>query len=222
VLVEGGSGNVGGVGTDAEGEAALRFPGGDGFDEHEAAFEAGVADAADSFVGECGFDGARKANSLRPGGGEFRWGDRRDALDVLPDGRGRGVDEAVKRASAGASRKGSAAMQVSVRLEGLRRRPQRPAMTPPMVAQSNATGAAMRMQMKPSIMKRHRVVSMRPTETHGRKIHFHTLTGLIASARRMVRMPMTIGPRKRKAMVITMVEWPPPQAKWASSRRRMP
>src|SRR5665213_780999 len=51
VLVEGGGGNVGGVGADAEGEAALGLPCGDGFDEHEATLEAGMADSADSFVG---------------------------------------------------------------------------------------------------------------------------------------------------------------------------
>ena len=68
VLVERGGGDGGGVGLDGEDDALVGIPVGDGFGEVEAALEAGVADAADAFVRECGFDGAGEADGVGPGG----------------------------------------------------------------------------------------------------------------------------------------------------------
>ncbi len=86
VLVKGGGRDVGGVGSDAEGEAVLGLPGGDGFDEEEAALKAGVTDAADAFEGEGCFDGARKADAMGPVGLRVRRGRwRGHALNIAPD-----------------------------------------------------------------------------------------------------------------------------------------
>src|ERR1700761_777114 len=62
-----------------------------------------MADAANAFVGECGFDGTRKANPGRPRRTQFRWCNGRDTLNVLPNSLGRSVnsDFTCDRASGG-------------------------------------------------------------------------------------------------------------------------
>ena len=75
MLVEGSGRDVGGVGSDAEGEVVLGLPRGDGFYEEEAVFKGGMTNASDAFVGEGRFDRAGKADAVGPVGLEFGGGD---------------------------------------------------------------------------------------------------------------------------------------------------
>jgi hypothetical protein len=93
VFVECGAWDGRGVGLDGEGDALVGDPVGDGLGEVEAALETGVADAADAFVGECGFDGAGEADGVGPGAAKLGGSDGGDALDVLPDLGERCVDD---------------------------------------------------------------------------------------------------------------------------------
>src|SRR5689334_25282167 len=92
VLVQRVRWNTRGISTNVESQPAAGVPLGHGLDKQDAAGEGGVPHRAYTCARECGFNGAREADLLGPGESLLFDPDRRDALDLAPDQRGRGVD----------------------------------------------------------------------------------------------------------------------------------
>ena len=112
----------------------------------------------------------------------------------------------LRRPSMGPRKKGRSAQQASVvRLAARRLRAITPAMMPPTDEARSVMGIAKIRQMAPSRRKRTAMKQVSRVGSHGANIHARIGVRRLDSASLIVISPITIGPMKRNAIVMTQV-----------------